>query len=306
MQAPVDAVEEQPHVLDDVGGAFGGRDRLRLLQQMLDIALRLGHVQAPGRDMLQRRQLRRLIGKPQQRPGMALRQARLPQALPHRLRQPQQPQLVGHGGLGAAQLFRRLLLTEPVAVDEPGDGGGLLEAVQIPALEILDEGQHPGVLLVHPGHQTGHLPQTRDPGGPQAALAGDQLIALLRAADGQGLQNAVGADAGGQLLQAGLVKMAAGLLGIGMQQRQGDVLYPGRQKIAFPAVDHGVPLLFLHCTPWPVRMAAICVGKWEKDQKRRPRPSLSPYYDICFRRSLRISSPKKGRMRYSPSNRDCT
>ncbi len=29
-------------------------------------------------------------------------------------------------------------------------------------------------------------------------------------------------------------------------------------------------------------------------------------YHICFRRSLRMSSPKKGSTRYSPSKRDCT
>ena len=35
-------------------------------------------------------------------------------------------------------------------------------------------------------------------------------------------------------------------------------------------------------------------------------PLLFILFYICLRSSLRISSPKKGRMRYSPSNRDCT
>ena len=43
--------------------------------------------------------------------GVALGQAVVVQSLRHRLLQPEQAQLVGHGGLAAAQLFRRLLLS---------------------------------------------------------------------------------------------------------------------------------------------------------------------------------------------------
>ena len=59
--------------------------------------------------------------------GVALGQAVVVQSLRHRLLQPQQAQLVGHGGLAAAQPFRRLLLAEAVAAEQAGDGGRLLQ-----------------------------------------------------------------------------------------------------------------------------------------------------------------------------------
>ena len=166
--------------------------------------------------------------------------------------------------MGLAQLFRCLLLAETVAADEPGNGGGLLEAVQVPALEVLDQGQHPGVLLVHLGHETGHLPQSGDAGGPHTALSRHQLIAASHTAHRQRLQDAVGPDAVGQLPQSGLVKAAAGLLGIGGQLGQGDVLDTGGQKITLSAVFHGGSLLFFHCTASQARKAAISVGAMKK------------------------------------------
>ena len=76
---------EQPHVLDDVGGAALGRRDLCLRQQPLDVALRLGHVQAASGDHRQCRQLFRLAAETQQSAGVALGQVGLPQTVPHRL-----------------------------------------------------------------------------------------------------------------------------------------------------------------------------------------------------------------------------
>ena len=89
---------------------------------------------------------------------------------------PQQPQLVGHGGLGTAQLFRRLLLAQVVPPDQRRDGGGLLHVIQVTALQIFDERQQRRVLLPYLGHQTGHLPQSGHPGGPQPPLSRHQLV----------------------------------------------------------------------------------------------------------------------------------
>ena len=107
---------------------------------------------------------------------MALRQAVLPQAVRHRRPQPQQPQLVGDGGLGLAQLLRRLLLGQAVPPDEAGDGRRLLQIVQIPPLQILDEGQQRRVFLSHRRNETRHLPQARHAGGPQPPLSRHQLV----------------------------------------------------------------------------------------------------------------------------------
>ena len=197
------------------------------MQELFHIGLRLGHVHPPAHYVPGGTALDLRVLEPQQRPGVALRQAVFPQQGPHVLRQTQQAQLVGHCGLGPAQPPGGLLLAEPIAGDQPGDGLRLLPAVQVPALEILHQGQQGGVLLPYLGHQARHLPQSGDPGSPQPPLPGHQLIALPGPADGQGLQNPAGADAGRQLRQALLIEAVAGLLGIGPDAAQGDVLDPG-------------------------------------------------------------------------------
>ena len=72
-----------------------------------------------------------------------------------------------------------------------------------------------------PGPPDTAPPAVRRSGRPQPPLPGHQLIALPGPADGQGLQNAAGADAGRQLRQALLIEAAAGLLGVGPDAAQG-------------------------------------------------------------------------------------
>ena len=221
---------------------------------------------------------------------MALGQAVVMQSLRHRLLQPQQTQLVGHGGLAAAQLFRRLLLAEAVAAEQAGDGGRLLHVVQVPALEVLDQGQQGGVLLIHPGQQTGHLPQPGDPRRPPAALAGHQLVDCALLPDGERLQNAVGGDAGRQLLQTLRVEPAAGLLGVGTDIVDGYVSHAGREEISLLVFFHGSRLLFFaYCTAGGLSKA----GEDRREIKKCTRPCRDGCGGHCF---VRISSPKKGRI----------
>ena len=165
---------------------------------------------------------------------MALRQAVFLQKLPHGVRQPQQPQLVGHRRLRAAQTTGGLLLAEPVAGNEPGQGLRLLPAIQIPALEVLHQRQQRRVLLPYLRHQTRH---------PQAPFSGHQLIACPLTAHRQGLEDAVAADAFRQLRQGVLVEAAAGLLGIGADLVQGNIADTAGKKFAFAGMHHGGSLL---------------------------------------------------------------
>ena len=118
---------------------------------------------------------------------MPLRQPVFPQKIPHILRQPQKPQLVGHRGLGPAQAPGGLLLAEPIPGDQPRNGRRLLPAVQVPPLKIFHQSQQGGVLLAHLGHQARHLPQSGDPGRPQPPLPGHQLIPVSGPANRQRL-----------------------------------------------------------------------------------------------------------------------
>ena len=51
-----------------------------------------------------------------------------------------------------------------------GDGGGFLQIMQVPALDIFDKGQNSGVLLIDLHFQTRNCLQSRQLGCPEAAL----------------------------------------------------------------------------------------------------------------------------------------
>ena len=138
--------------------------------------------------------------------------------------QPQQPQLIGQGGGGTAQQGGGLLLGGAGLPEIGGDGGGLLKIVEVLPLDVFDEGQEGGFLLLRLDADAGNGFQPRQLGRPEAALACHQFPALRRLADRQGLEDAVAADGVRQFRQGLGVKGPPGLAGVG-----GDVLY-GKEK----------------------------------------------------------------------------
>ena len=76
--------------------------------------------------------------------AVALREAVFHQQAAAFRGEPQQPQLIGKGGGGTAQSGGGLLLRGAGAAEIGGDGGGLLQVVQVPALDIFDKGQQGG------------------------------------------------------------------------------------------------------------------------------------------------------------------
>lgn len=117
-QPAVDAVEKQAHVLDDIGAAPLGWGRAQRGKPLFYIGLRLGDVPARRADALDGKALLLSVRQAQQRPRVALGQGVFLRGGAHRLRQAQQAQLVGDGGLGLAELLRSLLLREVIAADE--------------------------------------------------------------------------------------------------------------------------------------------------------------------------------------------
>ena len=78
-------------------------------------------------------------GVPGLRPPVALREAVFPQRLQHILGQLQKPELICHRRLGLAYAPRRLLLTHTEHAYELAYAVGLLDKIQIPPLEVLDQ-----------------------------------------------------------------------------------------------------------------------------------------------------------------------
>ena len=119
-----------------------------------------------------------------------------------------------------------LLLGEVVGGDELVQGQGLLPEVQIPALEVLHQGQQGGALAVDLEGEAGDLGEPGQLGRPQAALPGHQLPAALPPAHGEGLEQAQGADGGSQLLQLVLGEDPPGLIRVGGDDVHGEKQHP--------------------------------------------------------------------------------
>ena len=215
VHAPAQTVEKQPHILYHIDGLPGGGPALALPEELLHIGLCRRHIHLLFPHFFQSRELPLLPLQPQYRPGMALGEIVLPQKRHTAFAQPQKPQLVGYRRLGPAQPAGRLLLAETILGNEPGNGGSLLHIVKIAALEVFNQGQDGAVLLGGPHQDAGHMGQPRQACRPQPPLPGHQHIASRRPLDAQRLKHAVLPNGGRQLPQGLLVKMAAGLPGIG-------------------------------------------------------------------------------------------
>ena len=100
------------------------------------------------------------------------------------------------------QLFLRAL----VLIDVPLERLGLFDRVEILALDVFDDGQLGHLAVVDVANLHGHLAPVGGLGGAEPALAGDQFEAVADAADDEWLQNAVRANAVGQIGDLGFVE----------------------------------------------------------------------------------------------------
>ena len=138
----------------------------------------------------------------------------------HRLGQRQQTQRVGHRRPALAQALGHLVLRQAALLHQPLHAHGLLDRVQVVALQVLDQrGLHP-LHLVPVADDRGDLGQPGEARGAPAAFTRDDGISPAVFADQYGLNHAHRADGVGQLLHGLLVKAAAGLLPVGVDVAQ--------------------------------------------------------------------------------------
>lgn len=156
-----------------------------------------------------------------------------PQGLQHGGTVTQKTELIGHGGLTLSHPQGGLLLGETPQLHEAREALRLLNEVQVPALEIFHQSRNSGLTLVHAHKQTWDLLQTGNFRRPQPPLSGNELITGPNPAHGQRLQNAVLEDAGGQLLEAGLLEDLPGLGWVGPDGPDGEKHHPAGLHIGF-------------------------------------------------------------------------
>jgi len=125
----------------------------------------------------------------------------------------QQAHEVGHCCAGFAHGFGYLLLGEVEFLLQAGEGVGLLNRVEILALDILDQRHGNGGLIGDIPHQGGHLVEASHLGGAPATFPGDDFVAVWsQRTHHNGLHDALAADRLGQLLEGFRVHIAARLV----------------------------------------------------------------------------------------------
>ena len=160
---------------------------IRGVQQPVDVPLGLGYAHILPDDFPERPQGAFLVREPQQRPTVPLGKPGGAQCLQHRRTVAQQAQLVGHRALAFSQQPGGLLLAHPEMLHEIADALGLLDEIQILPLQIFHQRRHARFQIVHPHENAGDIRDPRQLRRPKPPLSGDQLIAALLTADGQGL-----------------------------------------------------------------------------------------------------------------------
>src|ERR1019366_1961383 len=87
----------------------------------------------------------------------------------------EEAQEVGDGGAVLAGTLRHLLLGEAEFAGEAMKGAGLLDRIEVLALEVLDDGDFHGLLVGDLADDGGDGGNACALGGEPAALAGDEL-----------------------------------------------------------------------------------------------------------------------------------
>ena len=116
--------------------------------------------------------------------------------------------------------------------DHPVVHRGFVEDRDVLALEVLDDRDLQGGLVVNVLDQGGDRDHARDLGGAPAALPGDQLVApVVAGADEDGLEDAVLPDREGKLGECRAIEGEARLLRVGVDVIDLDHLDAGRPAI---------------------------------------------------------------------------
>ncbi len=144
----------------------------------------------------------------------------------------EQAQEVGDRGAVLAGALGHLLLGEAEVAGEALVGAGLLDRVEVLALEVLDDGDLHRLLVGDLADDGGDGGFAGALGGEPAALSGDELEASGVLADGDGLDDSGDLDGVGEFVEGGFVEVGAGLVGIAVDELDGKVADGIRRRAA--------------------------------------------------------------------------
>ncbi|MNS93027.1 hypothetical protein D3C72_1271800 [compost metagenome] len=128
-------------------------------------------------------------------------------------RQLQQAQQVGHRCARATDGLGGLGMGQRELADQPLQGLGLFERIEVFALDVLDQRHRDDGAVFQLAHHHRHFVQASQLRGAPAAFAGHDLEAVrTQLAHQDGLDHALGLDRFGQLGELGLIHVAARLV----------------------------------------------------------------------------------------------
>ena len=210
-------------------GPFGGIV-LALTNRFLDLAHREVLGDGAPRELL----LERAVGGAEQRTGVAHAERAFLHVALDRRRQLQQAQRVRDRRPALADAGRDLVVREREVLDQLLIRRGFLERVQLLALDVLDDRvlEHRGV--VGDPDDGGKRLQPDPAGRAPAALARDELVAVVPLAHEHGLEHADLADRLGQRGERLLVEVLARLLRVRPDRRDREVREATRLSATVP------------------------------------------------------------------------
>ena len=208
--------------------AGSGVAPLGALAEAPDELLGLAHRQVAVLDDPEQARLRGGIGAADGA-GVALGDPALADGLLDGRVEVEEAQRVRDGRAGLADALGHLFLGEAELVDQLAVGMGLLDRIEVLALDVLDEGELELVARRELAHDRRHPLEPGQLRCPDAALAGDELVAVERLGDEDRLDDAVVADARREALELRDVEALARLVRVPADARDRD-LARGRDR----------------------------------------------------------------------------
>ena len=154
------------------------------------------------------------ITQPGKGPGVAGGEQTVHDHLLDAIWEVEQPEAVGDSRSTPAHPDSHLMLGEAELIHQPMEGGGLLQGVQVIAMEVLDDRLFQGVAVLGLPHHRGHHGQTCSSGSPPTPFTGHELITPASLPEQEGLEYPHLLDGSSQLSHALVVEHPTGLVAV--------------------------------------------------------------------------------------------
>ena len=186
--------------------------------KLLDLADREAPCDRQGEELALRER-----GEAQHRPTVALADPAGVDGVLNRRLEIEEPQRVGNRRPCLTDSIGDLFVRHAEQFAQLLVGASGVDRVEVRPLEVLHEGELELILLAGLPNDGGDPVEPSHPGGPQAALTGDEAVAVQRLRHQDGLQDAVGGDACRELGERLVLEGGSWLVGVALDLVERDL-----------------------------------------------------------------------------------